>query len=150
MIVLGVLGLGVGGRQSFAAMVERVERRQIAHGVPRLGLQIDGGANLLEVTLHLQQAVHDERQTGKALEQDLYIFIYITYVGGNIAKSININESKYMQPGREAYVDWQEGVFLFGNSQVCAVCKQFSIKNYNAQLLIYLWGQFVNLRWAAE
>lgn len=130
-------------------MVERVERRQIAHGVPRLGLQIDGGANLLEVTLHLQQAVHDERQTGKALEQDLYIFIYITYVGGNIAKSIN-QWIKTYAAAREAYVDWQEGVFLFGDSQVCAVCKQFSIKNYNAQLLIYLWGQFVNLRWAAE
>lgn len=87
-------------------MIEHVKRREIAHGIPRFGLQINGSPDLLEVALHLQQTVHDNEQTGKALEEDL--------------DQIHRNKKPtflYVKEKRSIhYIDWQEGVLLLGNS----------------------------------
>lgn len=70
MVVLGTRRIDV--LQRLAAMVEAVERRQITERLPRLGLQIDGGADLLEVADHLQQAPDDKEQANNGLDEDLY------------------------------------------------------------------------------
>lgn len=71
MIELRLRRIDVVGRQRFAAMIETVERRQIAERLPRLGLQVDGGADLLEFANDLQQAPDDQEQAGDGLDQDL-------------------------------------------------------------------------------
>lgn len=71
MIVLGTRRIDV--LQRLAAMVEAVERRQVDERLPRLGLQVDGGTNLLEVANHLQQAPDDQEQTDNALDENLRV-----------------------------------------------------------------------------
>lgn len=65
------VGLLVGRRQSLAAVVERVERRNVSERFPRFGLQIDRRPDLLEVTDHLQNVVDNEEQAENRLENYL-------------------------------------------------------------------------------
>lgn len=65
------VGLLVGRRQSLAAVVERVERRNVSERFPGFGLQVDRRPDLLEVTDHLQNVVDNEEQAENRLENYL-------------------------------------------------------------------------------
>lgn len=104
MVVLDAARIDVIGRQRFAAMIETVERRQIAQRLPRFRLQIDGGANLLEVADHLQQAPDDQEQAANRLGENLW--------GGGANAQETIQEvllQSHNQTGKKQYIRrWAE------------------------------------------